>query len=63
MDLYVSLSMLYIAFVLYIVVDRFIATSAKVTPNGILVRESPQSALISGFVIMVICLAIYVKNI
>ena len=34
---------------------QFIATSAEVTPNGSLVRESPQNPLNSGLGIIVIC--------
>ena len=34
---------------------QIIATSAEVTPNGGLVRESPQNPLNSGLGIIVIC--------
>ena len=37
---------------------QIIATSAEVTPNGGLVRESPQNALNSGLGTVVICPAI-----
>ena len=38
-----------------IISGQIIATSAEVTPNGGLVRESPQNALNSGLGIIVIC--------
>ncbi len=38
---------------------QIIATSAEVTPNGGLVRESPQNALNSGLGTVVICPAIW----
>ena len=38
---------------------QFIATSAEVTPNGGLVRESPQNTLNSGLGIIVICLDLH----
>ena len=39
---------------------RIIATSAEVTPNGRLVRESPQNPLNSGLGTIIICLELWV---
>ena len=39
---------------------QIIATSAEVTPNGGLVRESPQNPLNSGLGIIIICPDIYI---
>ena len=42
---------------------QIIATSAEVTPNGGLVRESPQNPLNSGLGIIVICPGLFHPNI
>ena len=50
MAFFVLLSCIYIY-----ISGQIIATSAEVTPNGGLVRESPQNPLNSGLGIIVIC--------
>ena len=58
-----SFSGVYISYIYIYISGQTIPTSAEVTPNGGLVRESPQNPLNSGLGIIVICPDIYIYNI